>query len=145
MACVGGVYSVAPFRRTADDVLNEILRKEKQEERPEPQNKRLRAVLTRQVDDTEVNAKDEIFDWLAKEVQQRDPQEERTVVAIMDGEKKLRSHLGERPLPTYHAGETCGCNWPPIRQWPMQGAVIVHGPAGDWSIFRPKDAVFKER
>lgn len=90
MACVGGVYSVAPFRRTADDVLNEILRKEKQEERPEPQNKRLRAVLTRQVDDTEVNAKDEVFDWLAKEVQQRDPQEERTVVAIMDGEKKLR-------------------------------------------------------
>lgn len=90
MACVGGVYSVAPFRRTADDVVNEILRKEKQEERPEPQNKRLRAVLTRQVDDKEVNAKDEVFDWLAKEVQQRDPQEQRTVVAIMDGETKLR-------------------------------------------------------
>jgi len=90
MACVGGVYSVAPFRRTADDVVNEILRKEKQEQRPEPQNKRLRAVLTRQVDDQEVNAKDVVFDWLAKEVQQRDPQEERTVVAIMDGETKLR-------------------------------------------------------
>jgi hypothetical protein len=90
MACVGGVYSVAPFRRTADDVLNEILRQEKQEQRPKPQNKRLRAVLTRQVDDQEVNAKDVVFDWLAKEVQQRDPQEHRTVVAIMDGETKLR-------------------------------------------------------
>ncbi|MCG2661279.1 MAG: hypothetical protein L6437_13665, partial [Kiritimatiellae bacterium] len=90
MACVGGVYSVAPFRRTADDVLNEILRNESQKQRPKPQNKRLRAVLTRQVDDKEVNAKDVVFDWLAKEVRQRDPQEFRTVVAIMDGETKLR-------------------------------------------------------
>ena len=90
MACVGGVYSVAPFYRTADDVLNEILRKESQRSRPKPQNKRLRAVLTREVDDQEVNAKDVIFDWLAKEVQQGDPQECRTVVAIMDGETKLR-------------------------------------------------------
>ena len=90
MACVGGVYSVAPFRRTVEDVLNEILRKEKQEQRPKPKNKRLRAVLTRDVDGQEVNAKDVIFDWLAMELQQRDPQEHRTVVAVMDGESKLR-------------------------------------------------------
>ena len=90
MACVGGVYSVAPFRRTAEDVVNEILRKEKQPERPEPQNKRLRAELTREVDGQEVNAKDVIFDWLAEEVEQRDPQEHCTVVAVMDGETKLR-------------------------------------------------------
>lgn len=90
MACVGGVYSVAPFCRTAEEVLQEILREEKQQERPEPQNKRLRAVLTREVDGREVNGKDVIFGWLAKEVQQRDPQERRTVVAVMDGETKLR-------------------------------------------------------
>jgi hypothetical protein len=90
MACVGGVYSVAAFPRTVEDVLDEILRKEKQEQRPKPQNKRLRAVLTRQVDGEEVNAKDVVFDWLAREVQQRDPHEQRTVVAIMDGETKLR-------------------------------------------------------
>jgi hypothetical protein len=90
MACVGGVYSVAPFCRTVEDVVNEILRKEKQNERPEPQNKRLRAVLTRKVDGQEVNAKDVIFDWLADEVRQRDPHEQRTVVAVMDGETKLR-------------------------------------------------------
>jgi hypothetical protein len=90
LACVGGVYSTAPFRRTADDVVNEILRKEKQKQRPQPQNKRLRAMLTRQLDGREVNAKDVIFDWLAKEVEQRDPHEHRTVVAVMDGETKLR-------------------------------------------------------
>jgi hypothetical protein len=90
MACVGGVYSVAPFCRTAEDVLNEVLRQERQTERPEPQNKRLRAVLTREVEGREVNAKEVIFDWLAQEVQQRDPHERRTVVAVMDGEAKLR-------------------------------------------------------
>jgi hypothetical protein len=90
MACVGGVYSVAPFRRTVEDVLNEILRKEKQQQRPQPQNKRLRAVLTREVDGTEVNAKDVVFNWLAAELRQRDPHEQRTVVAVMDGETKLR-------------------------------------------------------
>jgi hypothetical protein len=90
MACVGGVYSVAPFPRTAGEMLNEIHRKEKQKRRPKPKSKRLRAVLTRQVDGKEVNAKDVIFDWLADEVHQRDPQARRTVVAIMDGETKLR-------------------------------------------------------
>jgi hypothetical protein len=90
MACVGGVYSVAPFPRTVEDVLNEILRKEKQKQRPQPQDKRLRAVLTREVDGKEVNAKDVVFDWLVKEVEQRDPHEQRTVVAVMDGETKLR-------------------------------------------------------
>ncbi len=90
MACVGGVYSVAPFHRTVEEVLNEVLRKEKQEQRPKPQNKRLRAVLTREVDGQEVNAKHVVFDWLAQELQQRDPHEKRTVVAIMDGENKLR-------------------------------------------------------
>src|SRR5208283_3558635 len=90
MACVGGVYSAAPFPRTVEDVLNEVLRKEKQEKRPKPQNKRLRAILTREVDGQEVNAKHVVFDWLAKELQQRDPHEDRTVVAIMDGENKLR-------------------------------------------------------
>lgn len=90
MACVGGVYSVAPFRRTVDDVLDEILRKEKQEQRPKPKNKRLRAVLTRKVDGEEVNAKEVVFGWLAQELQQRDPHEKRTVIAIMDGENKLR-------------------------------------------------------
>ena len=90
MACVGGVYSVAPFPRTVADVLNEILRKEKQKQRPQPRDKRLRAVLTRELDGKEVNAKDVVFDWLAKEVEQRDPHEQRTVVAVMDGESKLR-------------------------------------------------------
>ena len=71
-------------------MLDEILRQEKQQQRPRPKNKRLRAALTREVHGREINAKHVVFDWLAEEVRQRDPQESRTVVAIMDGETKLR-------------------------------------------------------
>jgi hypothetical protein len=98
MACVGGVYSVVPFRRSIDDILDEILRKKKQAKRPKPKNKRLRAVLTRELDGQEVKGKDVIFAWLAEEVRQRNPQERRTVVAIMDGENKLRD-LQEATIP----------------------------------------------
>jgi len=49
-------------------------------------NKRLRAVLTREVDGKPVNGKDVVFDWLADEVRQRTGHEQRTIVAIMDGD-----------------------------------------------------------
>jgi hypothetical protein len=98
MACVGGVYSVEPFPRTVDDILDEMLREKKQTKRPKPKNKRLRAVLTREVDGKPVNGKDVVFDWLADEVQQRTAHEGRTIVAIMDGESKLRD-LQEAKIP----------------------------------------------
>jgi hypothetical protein len=98
MACVGGVYSVEPFCRTVDDILDEILREKKQTKRPKPKNKRLRAVLTREVKGEEVNGKDVVFDWLAEEVGERTLHESRTIVAIMDGESKLRD-LQEAKIP----------------------------------------------
>jgi hypothetical protein len=98
MACVGGVYSIEPFRRTVDDVLDEILREKKQAKRPKPENKRLRAVLTREANGEEVNGKDVLFDWLADEVRERTGHERRTIVAIMDGDTKLRD-LQEAKIP----------------------------------------------
>ena len=98
MACAGGVYSVEPFCRTVDDILDEILREKKQTKRPKPKHKRLRAVLTREVNGKTVNGKAVVFDWLADEVHQRTGHEQRTVVAIMDGESKLRD-LQEAKIP----------------------------------------------
>src|SRR5579859_5740126 len=37
MACVGAVYSIAPFVRTADDILDEVLRQAQAKQRPKPQ------------------------------------------------------------------------------------------------------------
>jgi hypothetical protein len=90
MACVGGVYSVEPFPRTPDEVLDEMLREKKQVDRPRPCNKRLRAVLSRQRGEETINAKEVVFDWLASEARQRDARRRRRLVAIMDGEEKLR-------------------------------------------------------
>lgn len=98
MACVGGVYSVAPFPRTVDEIVDEVLYKQAQERRPSPQNKHLRAELTQTVDGQEVNAKETIFNWMTDEVRHRDPDATKPVVAIMDGEVKLR-HLQEEVLP----------------------------------------------
>ena len=41
MAAVGAVYTIKPFVRKADDVIEEVMRKEARERRPRPQNKRV--------------------------------------------------------------------------------------------------------
>ena len=41
MAAVGAVYTIEPFVRTADDVIEEVMRKKARKRRPSPQNKRV--------------------------------------------------------------------------------------------------------
>jgi len=89
MACVGGIYTIDRFERGVDDVLDDIRRKRRQGDRPQPQNKRLRANLSREVGGRMLNAKDATFAWLRHEADQRNPRSEKTVVCIMDGETKL--------------------------------------------------------
>src|SRR5947209_8282655 len=61
MACVGAVYSIEPFRRTADDILDEVLREERGEDRPEPRHKHVWAEMSRDVDGEPLSAKDAVF------------------------------------------------------------------------------------
>jgi len=89
MACVGGVYTTAPFVRTAQDVVNEVLRHEKQTQRPKPQNKRLRAELTQRFEGEEIKGTEVIFPWFEQEVTKRNPEGCHPVVCVMDGERKL--------------------------------------------------------
>jgi hypothetical protein len=49
-ACAGAVYTTAPFVRTADDVLDEVRRKERAAERPPPQGKVVWAEMAQEVD-----------------------------------------------------------------------------------------------
>ncbi len=89
MACVGGIYTIDRFERTVDDILNDLHREQRQRDRPVPQNKRLRANLTRQVNGRTLNAKDATFAWLRHEAKQRNPHGAKTVLCIMDGETVL--------------------------------------------------------
>jgi hypothetical protein len=94
MACVGGVYTIEPFVRTADDVVEEVLRDARKPDRPAPCHKQLRAELTREIDGQDVNAKERIFAWLSEQVQLRNPDGRKPVVCVMDGERTLWKTLG---------------------------------------------------
>jgi len=93
MACVGGVYTVEPFVRTAEDVVDEVLRDARGADRPRPAHKQFRAELTRGIEGVEVNAKDRIFEWFAEQVKLRNPGRRKPVVCVMDGERALWKKL----------------------------------------------------
>ena len=90
MACVGSGYSVDRFVRTADDILDEMFHREREQERPRPQNKRLWAEMTFARQGEPINGKTRVFIQQAIDLQARDPTGEKTVVCLTDGEKALR-------------------------------------------------------
>jgi hypothetical protein len=87
MAAVGAVYTIAPFVRTAEDVIEEVMRKEARARRPRPRNKRVRAEL--------LVGKVALFLWLADEVIRRNPQGSKPVIFLSDGEQALHDRQGE--------------------------------------------------
>ena len=89
MACVGSVYTIEPFVRTADDMVNEVMRHRRQAHRPAPQHKQVRAELTRTIEGEEVNGKDRIFSWFADQAAARNADDHKPVVCVMDGERAL--------------------------------------------------------
>ncbi|MGH2625278.1 MAG: ISKra4 family transposase, partial [Anaerolineales bacterium] len=109
-ACVGGVYSIEPFVRTPQHIVNDTLRKRCREDRPEPRHKRLRAELTRPIDGQEVRGKELTFRWLVEEVTRR-RQPGQPLIFLSDGDDALhrmqRDHLPGAVciLDIYHAVE----------------------------------------
>jgi hypothetical protein len=89
MACVGSVYTIEPFVRSAGDVVDEVMREKAKEKRPVPQHKEVRAELTRPIEGREVNGKDRIFAWFKQQVEARNPKQDKPVVCVMDGERAL--------------------------------------------------------
>ena len=87
MAAVGAVYTIEPFPRTADDVVDEVNRREAARRRPRPRNKHVRAeLLVGQV---------ALFLWLADEVLRRDPERTKPLVFLSDGDPALHEHQEE--------------------------------------------------
>jgi hypothetical protein len=90
MACVGAVYSIEPFVRTADDILDEVLREKRAKDRPEPQHKHVWAEMIREVEgQPPVTAKDGLFCQLCDELALRNLGPDRPVICLMDGERSL--------------------------------------------------------
>lgn len=89
MAYVGAVYSIDRFRRTADDVLDELARKERGCDRPVPQHKQVWAEMTRVDEGQSCTGRQRLFIEMAVASHQRDPPRSKALVCVMDGEASL--------------------------------------------------------
>lgn len=107
MATVGAVYTVKPRMRTPEAVLDSLFRQpgDSPPAKPSPlrpQAKRLTAKLNLSATDTSSHppsATAQVFEWLAKDVQQRQPPEAVPLVILMDGQPSLweAAHVGLPP------------------------------------------------
>src|SRR5918992_1423231 len=103
MAVVGAVYTIDPFVRTPEEIVDSLFRDPDREaprvKRPEPQHKRLWASLPHDQDGEITSATDETFAWLAQEVVRRNPKADTPTVWLMDGQKSLWE-AAQRDLPS---------------------------------------------
>jgi hypothetical protein len=108
-AYVGGVYSIEPFVREPQDVLNELFREQAATRRPSPQGKRLWAEMAAAREGIFASGSEFVFIEMAIDVMTRDPDRQRTLICLMDGEQKLwdlqREWLGRsvEVLDLFHA------------------------------------------
>jgi hypothetical protein len=100
MALLGAVYTIDPFPRTPQEVLEALFRDprpspEAPAPRPKPCFKRVRACLQRDAHDTTEPQTRTIFSWMAHELAQRNPGEEKPVIVLMDGQDSLWNAAAE--------------------------------------------------
>jgi hypothetical protein len=95
MAYVAAVYSIDRYRRTPDDVLNELERRERRQDRPVPQHKRVWAEMTRLREGERCSGRECLFAEMLWDCHRRDPTRHKTLVCLMDGEAGLWSLQAE--------------------------------------------------
>ena len=89
MAYVGAVYTIARFSRTAEQVIDELARRERAADRPQPHHKRVWAEMTRIEEGEPVPGTPLLFIGMAVECDERDPDGQKPLICVMDGERNL--------------------------------------------------------
>ena len=90
MAVVGAVYSISPFVRTPEEIVEALFidpqqsSRESVPKRPKPKNKKVVAHLTREINGKMLNATQTTFEWMMMQVKLRDPAALKSRVALMD-------------------------------------------------------------
>ncbi len=91
MAQIGAVYTVDPYVRTPDEVLEALFRQSPPSEappvRPRPCFKHVRAALQRDGSDSTEPQTQEIFGWMAQEAAQRNPEGRKHVILLTNGQE----------------------------------------------------------
>jgi hypothetical protein len=126
MSYVGAVYTIAPFQRTAKDVIDEVFRRAKAKERPRPQHKRVRVEMTQMLEGEEMqNGKETLFALLSDDVVRRNRGHRRPLVCLLDGERALWDKRQEffphsiGVLDLYHVMEKL---WLAAHAWHAEGS-----------------------
>jgi hypothetical protein len=96
MALLGGVYTINPYPRTPEAILEALFANPASSShehsavpRPKPQHKQIRASLIRDEQDTTAPQTHAIFAWMGQQHQQRNPNGQRPTVILMDGQTDL--------------------------------------------------------
>ena len=89
MHFLGAVYSLEPFVREPQEVWDELFREKAAMRRPRPQGKRLWAEMAAAREGLLTSGSEFVFIEMAIDIQTRDPDRQRTLVCLMDGEQKL--------------------------------------------------------
>jgi hypothetical protein len=126
MSYVGAVYTIAPFKRTAKDVIDEVFRRQKAKDRPRPQHKRVRVEMTQMLEGEQVqNGKETLFALLSDDVVRRNRGHGRPLVCLLDGERALWDKRREffphsiGVLDLYHVMEKL---WLAAHAWHAEGS-----------------------
>jgi len=95
MAYVGSLYSIAPFVRTVEDVIDEVRRRKRSPDRPRPVQKHLWARMTTIRQGEAWPGAPMLFLEMAVACHERDPKRQKPLVCLMDGERQLWSMQAE--------------------------------------------------
>jgi hypothetical protein len=88
-ACAGAVYTTARFPRTAEDVVDEVRRKERSAQRPPPQGKVVWAEMRQEIEGEEVSGRQAVLADVCVELDRRDPTQQQKAIVLCDGERAL--------------------------------------------------------
>lgn len=89
MAYVGAIYTIDPFVRTPEQIVDELQRRQQAIGRPRPCHKHVWAEMTSVIEGETCNGRATLFDRLAEEWWRRDPQQCKTAICLLDGERAL--------------------------------------------------------
>lgn len=99
MAYVGAVYTIDRFPRTTDEIVDELLRKQRAKDRPRPQHKHVWAEMTRPgngaLSESLLHGPSCLFAGMAVECHERDTQRKKELICLLDGERQLWDLQGE--------------------------------------------------
>jgi hypothetical protein len=88
-ACAGAVYTIEQFKRTPEDVIDEVRRRERAAERPQPQGKIVWAEMRQEVEGEEVSGREVVVADICAELDRRDPTQKKAAIVLCDGERSL--------------------------------------------------------